>query len=549
MYLAIIVLPLLGSIVSGFFGRKVGVSGAQLITCSCVITTTILAIIAFFEVGLNNIPVSIQLFRWIDSESLNVSWGFHFDSLTVSMLIPVLVVSSLVHIYSISYMSHDPHNQRFFSYLSLFTFMMVILVTANNYLLMFVGWEGNLTKCPKWLSYSDYSVLSFMFIMHTCNHQKRFFFSRSFNSKERIGPHNIDVMSLIWGSLLSNSYLEKRESGLGIRLVFIKYSNNVEYLMWFHSFLAKNGYCSFKKPKLSKLVVKGNKVLFLYSFKSYSFSSFIWLFDIFYRCNTKVIPCRSSGSSDLNEYLTPLAIATLFLSSFELGKNTKLGKKAKLATSLVSEKDLKCLSLALKNKYNIETVVKFNNNAGLYGGSLHIKNSHTFSKIVRPHILHSQYSLLNNPILKLNIFGNIPALCSSSISCLSKRGLSTKRDLSDVRYTMKYKKEYVLSLVQKEALIGIILGDGFLDRPKPNHSTRLRIEQSYPEKEKYLKSLYNLLEPMTAMTPTVLTRKDKRSGNHHYTHVDDYHTLLFVLIICDFTARICAVLLKTVYFL
>ena len=142
MYLAIIILPILGSIVSGFFGRKVGVSGAQLITCSSVIVTTILAIVAFFEVGLNNIPVSIQLFRWIDSESLNVSWGFHFDSLTVSMLIPVLIVSSLVHVYSIGYMSHDPHNQRFFSYLSLFTFMMIILVTANNFLLMFVGWEG-----------------------------------------------------------------------------------------------------------------------------------------------------------------------------------------------------------------------------------------------------------------------------------------------------------------------------------------------------------------------------------------------------------------------
>jgi hypothetical protein len=96
-------------------------------------------VLAFFEVGLNNIPVSIEVFRWIDSESLNVSWGFNFDSLTVSMLIPVLVVSSLVHIYSIGYMSEDPHNQRFFSYLSLFTFMMVILVTANNYLLMFVG--------------------------------------------------------------------------------------------------------------------------------------------------------------------------------------------------------------------------------------------------------------------------------------------------------------------------------------------------------------------------------------------------------------------------
>ena len=139
MYLIIIILPLLGSIVSGFFGRKVGVNGAQLITCSSVIITTLLVVLSFIEVGYNNIPVTIDLIKWIDVESLNVFWGFYFDSLTVSMLIPVLIVSSLVHIYSIGYMSHDPHNQRFFSYLSLFTFMMIILVTANNYLLMFLG--------------------------------------------------------------------------------------------------------------------------------------------------------------------------------------------------------------------------------------------------------------------------------------------------------------------------------------------------------------------------------------------------------------------------
>ena len=142
MYLSIIVLPLLGSIVSGFFGRKVGVSGAQLVTCLCVIITTFIAIIAFVEVALNNLFVSITMFRWIDTESLNIMWGFNFDSLTVTMLIPVLIISTLVHIYSVGYMSHDPHNQRFFSYLSLFTFMMIILVTANNFLLMFVGWEG-----------------------------------------------------------------------------------------------------------------------------------------------------------------------------------------------------------------------------------------------------------------------------------------------------------------------------------------------------------------------------------------------------------------------
>ena len=161
MYLVLIVLPLLGSIVSGFFGRKVGVSGAQLITCSSLIIITIIAIIGFFEVGFNNIPVSIQLFRWIDSESLNVSWGFNFDSLTVSMLIPVLIVSCLVHIYSIGYMSHDPHNQRFFSYLSLFTFMMIILVTANNFLLMFVGWEG--------VGVCSYLLVSFWFTRIAAN--------------------------------------------------------------------------------------------------------------------------------------------------------------------------------------------------------------------------------------------------------------------------------------------------------------------------------------------------------------------------------------------
>jgi len=97
MYLAIIILPLLGSIASGFLGRKIGVSGAQIITCTAVVSTTILAVLAFFEVGYNNTPVFIEVFRWIDSESLNVSWAFQFDSLTVSMLIPVLIVASLVH--------------------------------------------------------------------------------------------------------------------------------------------------------------------------------------------------------------------------------------------------------------------------------------------------------------------------------------------------------------------------------------------------------------------------------------------------------------------
>ena len=161
MYLALIGLPILGSIISGFFGRKVGVSGSQIITCTCVITTTILAILAFIEGGLNKNPVKIHLFRWIDAEYLNVSWAFNFDSLTVSMLIPVLIISSLVHVYSIGYMSHDPHNQRFFSYLSLFTFMMIILVTGDNFLVMFVGWEG--------VGVCSYLLVSFWFTRIAAN--------------------------------------------------------------------------------------------------------------------------------------------------------------------------------------------------------------------------------------------------------------------------------------------------------------------------------------------------------------------------------------------
>ena len=187
MYLALIILPILGSIISGFFGRKVGVSGARIITCTCVIITTILAIIAFIEVGINQIPVDISLFRWIDAESLNIKWGFRFDSLTVSMLIPVLIVSSLVHIYSIGYMSHDPHNQRFFSYLSLFTFMMIILVTGNNFLLMFVGWEG--------VGICSYLLVSFWFTRIAANQS-----SMSAFLTNRVGDCflTIGMFAIIW---------------------------------------------------------------------------------------------------------------------------------------------------------------------------------------------------------------------------------------------------------------------------------------------------------------------------------------------------------------
>ena len=410
MYLAIITLPLLGSIVSGFFGRKVGVSGAHIITCTSVIVTTLLAIVAFFEVGLNNIPVSVNLFRWIDSESLNVLWGFHFDSLTVSMLIPVLIVSSLVHIYSIGYMSHDAHNQRFFSYLSLFTFMMIILVTANNFLLMFVGWEGSLI-CLKWLNNNKINFYNMKWNIYTNRNSflqnkyanqhfslnckpfktlpklKKEFHTISkskLRSDLRIGPHNLDVISVLIGSILGDTHLEKRKNGIGTRIIFEQSNLNVEYLMWYHKFFSTRGYCTLNKPKLKTRIKKGNKVFYQYRVSSFTFTSLNWLHSMFYINNKKIIPIN------LGMYLTPLALAIWFMDD-----GSKLSKGAKISTNCFSIDELKFLCLLLKDKYNLDVSI---HSAGVKGKTLYIKSTSmvTFSLIVKPYILPSMYYKLGN---------------------------------------------------------------------------------------------------------------------------------------------------------
>ena len=142
MYLILVFLPLIGSITAGLFGRKLGPKGSSIVTVTLLFITFLISTFAFYEVALIGSPVYIKLVTWINSEMLNVDWGFLFDTLTVTMCCIVTFVSTLVHLYSTEYMSHDPHLPRFMSYLSLFTFFMLILVTADNFVQMFVGWEG-----------------------------------------------------------------------------------------------------------------------------------------------------------------------------------------------------------------------------------------------------------------------------------------------------------------------------------------------------------------------------------------------------------------------
>ena len=139
MYISILILPFLGSLVSGLLGRKIGVTGSHIITCTCLILSSILATLAFYEVGICGSPVTIEVFNWMDIELLNVSWCFYFDQLTVSLGLAVIYCSTLIHIYTIDYLSADPHCQRFFSYLSAFTGGMLILICGGNYFVMFVG--------------------------------------------------------------------------------------------------------------------------------------------------------------------------------------------------------------------------------------------------------------------------------------------------------------------------------------------------------------------------------------------------------------------------
>ena len=138
----IVFLPLIGAIISVFFGNKFGSKYSELLTSILVGISAILSLIVFFNVIYHNYESNIIVAKWIYSGNLQVNWSIKIDALSSVMLVVVTLVSSLVHIYSIGYMSHDPHKPRFMAYLSLFTFSMLALVTSDNFLQLFFGWEG-----------------------------------------------------------------------------------------------------------------------------------------------------------------------------------------------------------------------------------------------------------------------------------------------------------------------------------------------------------------------------------------------------------------------
>ncbi len=158
---AAILLPLIGFLIAGLFGRWIGDRGAMGVTVTAVCTAAIISIWLFFDVALAGNERTVTLSNWIYSGEFKVDWALKFDTLTAVMLLVVNGVSALVHIYSIGYMAHDPHRARFFAYLSLFTFMMLMLVSADNLVQMYFGWEG--------VGLASYLLIGFWYLKPAAN--------------------------------------------------------------------------------------------------------------------------------------------------------------------------------------------------------------------------------------------------------------------------------------------------------------------------------------------------------------------------------------------
>ncbi len=142
MEVVAVFLPLAGAVIAGLFGERVGDRGAQVITSGFLILSALLSALVFINVAVDGNAYTTELFTWFDSGSLELSWAIRMDTLSAVMLATVTIISAAVHVYSMGYMEHDPSKPRFFAYLSLFTFFMLMLATADNFLQLFFGWEG-----------------------------------------------------------------------------------------------------------------------------------------------------------------------------------------------------------------------------------------------------------------------------------------------------------------------------------------------------------------------------------------------------------------------
>lgn len=440
MFILALLFPFLGFVIATILGRWSGKKGAAYMSCLFMLLTNIIAIFIWYYVFLGKSEVSIYLLDWISLDFLSLALNLHFDSLTANMMVVVTTISALVHIYSVSYMSEDPHLPRFMGLLSLFTFFMIWLITSDSLIQLFVGWEG-INICLKWLydtliytiAEQDYSKVSprilytwlIGIVKYGCNCSEfepdtpdtpdtlfAYDYSQSQlvnicigpwiwhtkNSLKRIGPHNEDIISLIIGSTLGDSHLEKRKSGKGTRVIFEQCSKNVEYLMKFHKILSISGYCRIEKPILKKRISIGNNVLFFYRINSYTFNSFNWIHNLLYKQNL-----TNEGKEKYIKYINPLIInyiTPMTLAYWFMDDGSKTKKGCRIATCAFSKSDVCVLSDLINEKYGLATsvqIAKTNKTKKhvYYQIYIPVKSIKRFNAIIDSHMVLSMKYKLN----------------------------------------------------------------------------------------------------------------------------------------------------------
>ena len=160
-YILLVFGPLLGAAIAGLFGRKIGDKAAQSVTTGFLILSAVLSWVALIKIGFGHTATDVVIMRWFDVGDMQANWALKIDTLTAVMLVVINSVSALVHLYSWGYMSHDDSKARFFAYLSLFTFAMLMLVTADNFIQLFFGWEG--------VGLASYLLIGFWYKKPTAN--------------------------------------------------------------------------------------------------------------------------------------------------------------------------------------------------------------------------------------------------------------------------------------------------------------------------------------------------------------------------------------------
>ena len=203
------------------------------------------------------------------------------------------------------------------------------------------------------------------------------------NSLLRIYPHNIDILSVLFGSLLGDSYADKRLNK-GTRFQFTQSSNNMEYLYWLHSFFALRGYCSSNKPTITYRIGNNGKKYYSLRFSTYTYFSFDYIYDLFYKEGKKIIPMN------LGDYLTPLALAIWICDD---GGVVSAGLK--LCTNCFKKEEVLYLISILKKVYNIDSNIQSAGSENQYIIYIPKSSMLKLSKIVKPYMISSMHYKLN----------------------------------------------------------------------------------------------------------------------------------------------------------